>query len=45
MPVAWLLVDLVSSEPEPLPPGPLDLEAFGESRALAERELQATSTP
>jgi arylsulfatase A-like enzyme len=40
MPVAWLLVDLVSSEPEPLPPGPLDLEAFGESRALAERELQ-----
>jgi arylsulfatase A-like enzyme len=40
VPIAWLLVDLVSSEPEPLPPGPLDLEAFGESRALAETELQ-----
>jgi hypothetical protein len=40
LPVAWLLVDLVSSKPEPLPPGPLDLEAFGESRARAERELQ-----
>jgi len=40
LPLAWLLVDLVSSRPDPQPPGPLDLEAFGESRALAERELE-----